>query len=233
MNTIAQLVAGISAAPAPVVFLDTCAILDVARAPARAQPDAVTAAEILISLVAQTPPKVHLLVADIVATEWKDNIISARDELTKALFVFEYVAKVIGTTGIVTYPTAPPALTGLPADLEARSRALLTACRAINRDVGAANAALDRVVAKRRPSHKKEVKDSYILEHCLVVARELGGTTFQKRMLFVSSNTKDFADPGSTAVHTDLASDFATAGLGFAGTIAIAVEQLRAASQIP
>ncbi len=233
MNTIAQLVAGISAAPAPVVFLDTCAILDVARAPARAQPDAVTAAEILISLVAQTPPKVHLLVADIVATEWKDNIISARDELTKALFVFEYVAKVIGTTGIVTYPTAPPALTGLPADLEARSRALLTACRAINRDVGAANAALDRVVAKRRPSHKKEVKDSYILEHCLVVARELGGTTFQKRMLFVSSNTKDFADPSSTAVHTDLASDFATAGLGFAGTIAIAVEQLRAASQIP
>ena len=118
-------------------------------------------------------------------------------------------------------------------ELNARSRALLTACRAINRDVGAANAALDRVVAKRRPSHKKEVKDSYILEHCLVVARELGGTTFQKRMLFVSSNTKDFADPGSTAVHTDLASDFATAGLGFAGTIAIAVEQLRAASQIP
>ena len=153
--------------------------------------------------------------------------------MSQALFVFEYVAKVIGTTGIVTYPTAPPALTGLPADLEARSRALLTACRAINRDVGAANAALDRVVAKRRPSHKKDVKDSYILEHCLVVARELGGTTFQKRMLFVSSNTKDFADPGSTAVHTDLASDFATAGLGFAGTIAIAVEQLRAASQIP
>ena len=233
MSTIAQLAAEILAAPAPVVFFDTCAILDVARAPTRAQPDTVTAAEALVALVGQTPPKVHLLVADIVATEWTDNIRSACDELTRAVSVFEHLTQVIVATGIVTHPTVSPALAGLSPDLEARSLALLTACRAINRDVGAANAALDRVVAKRRPSHKKEVKDSYILEHCLAVARELGGATFQKRMLFVSSNTKDFADPGSTAVHTDLASDFATAGLGYAGTIAIAVAQLRAAGQIP
>jgi hypothetical protein len=103
----------------------------------------------------------------------------------------------------------------------------------IDRDISPTNAALDRVVAKRRPSHKKEVKDSYILEHYLAFSRAIGGPMFIKWLLFVSSNIDDFASTGSSTVHPDLAPDFTTVGLRYATTIASAVAQLRAAGQIP
>jgi hypothetical protein len=232
MSTIAQLVADITAAPAPVLFLDTCAILDVARAPARAQANSVPAAETLVRLAGQSPPVAYLLVADIVAKEWADNVDSAVEELTKALATYEHVAQVIVTTGGTTPVAGPPILSRIPADLKASSDSLRLACRAIDRDTGAMSAALDRVVSKRRPSHKKEVKDSYILEHSLAVARGLGGTAFARWLVFVSSNTRDFADPASPSVHPELAGDFNAAGLRYSVTVGSAVAALQAAGQI-
>lgn len=229
MSTIAQLVADISTAPAPVIFLDTCAILDIARAP-RTQSDSVSAAETLVRLTSQSPPTTHLLIADIVTTEWNDNISSARADTIRAVSTYEQVALVSASTGIAPHPMS---LSGLPSDLEGRSRTLLQVCRAIDRDASAANEAFNRVVAKRRPSHKGAVKDAYILEHCLALARGLGGARFARWLLFVSSNTSDFAAPGSPAVHSDLATDFVASGLRYATTIASAVAQLRAAGQIP
>jgi hypothetical protein len=84
MSTIAQLVAHIQAAPAPVVFLDSCAILDVARAP-RDHPDSVKAASDLIQLLKRIPRAVHLLVSDIVQKEWDDNIASVNSSADREI----------------------------------------------------------------------------------------------------------------------------------------------------
>ena len=79
MSAIAQLTEDIQATLAPVVLFDTCAILDVARAP-RSQSDAASAAMTLIALAKQTPPAIHLLAVDIVRNEWSDNIDSAEKD---------------------------------------------------------------------------------------------------------------------------------------------------------
>jgi hypothetical protein len=246
MSTVAQLATEITDAPAPVVFLDTCAILDVARAPARQQSASVAAADALHAHAVATPPKVYLLAADIVSVEWADNIPEARKEMVRTAAEFEHGLSAFRYS---LTPMDPPDTLALDAlaivlakfaternnflvDLENRSQQLLNACRLIDRDPSATSAALDRVVAKRRPSHKKEVKDSYILEHCLLVARELAATV--PFMLFVSSNTSDFvASKGSTDLHSDLRADFATAGLTYAVSIASAVALLRDGGHIP
>ena len=233
MSTIAQLVADISAAPAPVVFLDTCAILDVARAPMRGQPDSVPAAMDLIRLAAQSPPGVYLLVADIVEREWADHIASARKAATDAVEAHIAVSAVATSTGVVACPPPPPQLHQLPIALEQLSQRLLWACRVIDREPTTLSAALDRVVAKRRPSTKGQVKDCHIVEHCLAVARSLGEVAFLHHLLFVSSNTDDFAARPSTAIHADLAGDFSAVGLRYAVTVGAAVAELRSANQIP
>jgi hypothetical protein len=231
MSTVAELVTEITAAPAPVVCLDTCAILDVARAPAREQSASVAGAEALCGFAAEVPPKVYLLVADVVAVEWSDNIAEARKEMARTASVFEDFLTAFAPASLST--VAPPtALTTFRTDLETRSQTLLNACRRIDRDPAATNAALDRVIAKRRPSHKKEVKDSYILEHYLAAARAL--TAVVPLMLFVSSNTSDFAaNRGAIDLHPELKPDFVVAGLTYAVSIASAVALLRAGGHIP
>jgi hypothetical protein len=236
MSTIAQLVTGIRAAPAPVVFLDTCAILDVARAPARNQPGAVPAAESLLHLARCTPPLVYLLVDDFVPQEWADNLKSARKAAADAVETHSHVGTVAASTGLVTFPVPPPQLAQLPDELEQRSRSLLSGCQSIDRDPATRSAVIDRVLAKRRPWKDKDgraIKDCHILEHCLAVARSLAGSTFPRWMMFVSSNTADFAGSDNVTLHPDLTAEFAAAGLRYAASLEYAVSDLQKAGEIP
>ncbi len=233
MSAIAQLVADISSVPAPVVFLDSCAILDIARGPKRAQPDSLAAAIELIRLGSQSPPTLYMLVADIVPAEWENHIDSAVNDAASAITICQHVLQVATHTNLQIQVTGLQELTKLPPDLRAGSEKLVPSSRIIDREQRATNLAFDRVVTKRRPSHKNEVKDSYILEHCLAVARSLGGAGFAHWLLFVSSNTRDFARPESDDVHPDLAEDFAAVGMHYAVTVSSAVAKLRAAGQIP
>jgi hypothetical protein len=184
-------------------------------------------------LAGQTPPAVYLLVADIVVTEWADNIASARKATADAVEAHHHVGAIATSAGLVVCPPPPPQLQQLPAALEQRSQSLLMACRVIDRDQIAMSAAIDRVVAKRKPSTKGQVKDCHILEHALAVGRNLGGTVFAKWLLFVSSNVDDFAARPSMTIHPDLLRDFNAVGMRYAVTVASAVAALRAAKQIP
>jgi hypothetical protein len=118
--------------------------------------------------------------------------------------------------------------------LKDRSQELLRSCDVVDHEVAAVHAAFHRVVNKQRPSQNKEIKDSYLLEQCFAVARSLGGPTFPHWMLFVSSNTNDFADKSqSGAIHPDLANDFNAVGMRYAASLFTAVGLLRRAGQIP
>ena len=176
MSVIAQLTADILATPAAIVLFDTCAILDVARAP-RSQSDAASAAMTLIALAKQTPPAIHLLAVDIVRNEWSDNIDSAEKDAESTVATYRKVAATISSLSSQPVPPEPPQLPTLPGTLRKLSLELLDACQVIDRDPTAMSAALDRVVKKKRPPHKKYVKDSYILEHCLALSSSLGGPT--------------------------------------------------------
>ena len=76
---------------------------------------------------------------------------------------------------------------GLLADLQVTAEMLFDVCWALEREQACVNAAVQRVFDRRRPSHKREVKDSIHLEHCLELcatdsARRVRGTNhFRER----------------------------------------------------
>src|SRR5437867_1252850 len=61
------------AAGVPVLFPDTCSILDVIRAPARGLDHCVEAATELLAMSATTPAGCCLVVGSFVPTEWADH----------------------------------------------------------------------------------------------------------------------------------------------------------------
>lgn len=218
--------------PAPVVFLDTCAILDVARASARSQSDSVSAATDLVALAARNPPGIHLLVVDLVLREWNDGIGTTSAEVARSIGTYRDVVRTALEVGEMTDFVSPDGLLGLAEKLRGRSEALLKACRQVARDSVATSAAFDRVVQLRRPSHKRQIKDSYILEHCLAVSRTLRASGFQEPLLFVSSNLDDFAIKTTRTLHPELQDDFNSVQLQYAVTIGSALATLRGGGKI-
>jgi hypothetical protein len=70
MALIANIVAAIVGSPAPVLFLDTCTLLDVVRAPIRNKASEVEFARLILQCVLKVPKTIHLLVPFPVHTEW-------------------------------------------------------------------------------------------------------------------------------------------------------------------
>jgi hypothetical protein len=87
MPSIADVVALLQARSLPVLFLDTCNLLDVIRAPSRFDKLAgcVTAGAELFQLASSTPARCILVVGSFVPGEWADHIQPTEDELTKHL----------------------------------------------------------------------------------------------------------------------------------------------------
>ncbi|HVA49772.1 MAG TPA: hypothetical protein VNH11_25620 [Pirellulales bacterium] len=102
------------------------------------------------------------------------------------------------------------------------------------RDQACLDRAVARLIAKRRPSHQKEIKDSMNLEQSLELSGRLQNAAFAPARVFVSSNTNDFAAGAtSAAVHPDLQGEFAAAGLEFFTSLRAALGSLRARGQLP
>jgi hypothetical protein len=90
------------------------------------------------------------------------------------------------------------------------------------------------LIAKRRPSHKKEIKDSMNLEQGLELSRLLRNAAFAPARVFVSSNTNDFAASAtSSVVHPDIQGEFAAVGLEYFTSLRATLGALRARGQIP
>jgi len=80
-----EVCAVITAKPAPVLFLDTCTILDVLRAPCRESiaVEEISAAMALIKLNGQHTPGVWLVTNETVHGEWTANLDTVRTELER------------------------------------------------------------------------------------------------------------------------------------------------------
>src|SRR5580700_258444 len=76
MITLARAAADLIATPRPILFLDTCALLDIVRAPLRDLTATVRAGLELRTL--RAAGTVRLFIQDIVPREWADNLPAAR-----------------------------------------------------------------------------------------------------------------------------------------------------------
>src|SRR5271157_5748362 len=235
MTLIADIIHDITANPAPVLFLDTCILLDVVRAPLRSKPDEVGFAQLFLTSVQKNPKTIHLLVPSPVQPEWNTHILERVNECTTAVNACNAVAAICGHLALPVVAALPAGVLTMPALLRQLSTDLLAACVTIDNDGLALAHAVDRIIADRHPikQHSKGAKDSVILEHAVETTAQLRNAGFAEICIFVSSNTSDFANPGSTNLHAELAASFNPVSLRYAVNLADAEGVLTAAGWVP
>ncbi len=234
MPSFGDAAAAARAAGAPVLFLDTCVILDVIRAPARAIMGCVEAATRLLAMASATPAECTLVVASFVPGEWASHDQSVLADLTAHFDRMQGHAShfhgLCGHLGLSAGFGLPAyAASGLAARVHALSRDVLNAAIVLDRHNDTMTRAYDRVaVTKRRPcKNGGELKDCTIFEECLEVCRLLKAGGFARRTVFCTSNINDYCDPGVTP-HPEVAADCASVGLIFTTSLPWALKEVTA-----
>jgi len=236
MPSIANAVAQIVAAGLPVLFIDTCVLLDVIRAPLR--PAQLTgcleAAMELLQLVATPPVRCLPVVASFVPGEWHAHARAEADKLrTHLAAIDEEAGRLHGFCGLagITPPFPKPEyrLLSLAQRLHDLSRQLLDGALWLEPDNDCIIRAHGRASSYTPPSLKGgEVKDSTIVEECLEVSRRLQMPGFSPKKVFCTSNKNDYCEKGLSRLHQSLASDFGVASLGFVTSLPWAVNEIKA-----
>jgi hypothetical protein len=207
MPMIGAIVKAIIASPAPVLFLDTCVLLDIVRAPRRGKPIEVRVAEALRTAVTKAPKTIHLLVGSPTPTEWRNHILETEEECAEALDICDFVSAACGHTGLPTFAPLPTGVPGLPVRLRRLSEDLMMSAVTIGHSASALKRAVDRVITGTIPAKPggKGAKDAVIVEHAVEVTTKLRTAHFTQPCIFVSSNTGDFAvSKTSTNLHAQL-----------------------------
>lgn len=233
MPSIADTVARVAAAGVPVLFLDTCSVLDVIRAPVRSLSDVVEATTNLLAMTTATAPQCNLVVGSLVPGEWQTHDKTVVEELTRHLNRLDsqagHIHDLCRHLGIsLGFGPSQYETSGIVTRLHDLSRDLLRSALVIDAQQQTQDRAFHRVVFdKRRPCRKGgELKDCVVFEECLEVCRQLQAISFPRKLVFCSSNTGDYCDPGETP-HPDVAADCAAVGMVFTTTLRWAVSELK------
>jgi hypothetical protein len=235
MTLIADIVNRVTANPAPVLFLDTCILLDVVRAPMRHSPDEVRVAQQLRTSIGKSPKTIYLVVGSPTQKEWNDNIDDTMKECDQAVNSCNDVVSICGHMGlpaVAPFASRPPALAGI---LRKLSSGLLGAAMATDHHADALGRAIDRVIGSIIPAKRggRGAKDAVILEHVVQTTTELRAAGFGGTCVFVSSNTTDFAASGTSSPHPLLVPIFAPINLEYATNLTHAEAKLLSAGWAP
>jgi hypothetical protein len=232
MPSIAAAAAQLHAEGCPILFLDTCILLDVIRATYRCLSGTVQRGSELLRMVTSTPPQCRLVTASVVQGEWNDNAAKVRDEVKGHLAKIQDQARhfhdacaVLGIgLGFGRPLYTGPRLADILHDL---SKQLLDNSLVLDADLVCSSRGVGRVVGKTPPSKQGgEVKDCVIVEECLELTWQAKGLGFSKKCVFCTSNMDDYGGPAG-GLHPTLATDFANAGLVFTQNLPWAVHEVR------
>ena len=237
ISTIADLASNIISAPRPILCLDTCDFLDVVRRfvdPNSKEANLHNARsfrEALDELIIR-PDRFQIVITYLVRHEWRQNIDEELKKVARSLEETEtridLIAEACGLSG-TTVPSLSPRMTGLPVatSLVALAEEVLDRATVIEEDHACIDRALGRVMGRRRPSHKNQIKDSIHWEHYLELSRQLGVSGHGLDRLFVSANKADFwTNRDTPTIHPDLEAEANAAGLQFFGRLDEALRSL-------
>ena len=205
----------ITAKPAPVLFLDTCTILDVLRAPCRESiaVEEISAAMALIKLSGQTTPGVWLVTNETVHGEWNANLDTVKTELERESKKIERLrSRLVDAVDIVYGRTHEVGHRiehlKLSEHLENLSRQLLSVSHKVKIADSHSLNAMNRVRKYMAPAGrgKQEAKDCEIFEAFLDVSRTLRTRGFAESICFVTANSDDYGKPTEpkSPLETDL-----------------------------
>lgn len=222
MGLVASEVQRLVALGAPVLCADTCSILDVMRDPTREEVRShnFQAALDLVEKMESHGELVSLL-APQVARELNDNQANVEEEAKSKVSKFKQkadrvlaIAQIFGGTGTVE-------LGDLDNHVE-RTRSVfdrwIAASTSAVQNAGVADRAIARMHIGRTPGKPGVglVKDCIVIETYLDAVTELRNSGLQSRIVFLSSNTDDYAGRDDKGLNHDLKSEFGPLGIVYA-----------------
>lgn len=192
------ILSSISADPKPVIFFDTCTLLDIVRSATRKDihSEIVSSATTLISLFDDK----WLLATEVVNKEWQNNIDNVEREVRNAIsnlhnnaLMFQETLKYSPSVDKWDYSKDFKSYK-LEKELRSVSDNLRKSLILIKDDENCILRANKRVVNGIAPASKgkAEFKDCSIIEHYLELSRKLKSLNFVYPVFFVSSNKNDF-----------------------------------------
>lgn len=228
--TIAEAVPFLLALPAPVLLPDTCAMLDVVRAPARNMNYLIGLAEQFAGMATATPKALHVVISETVTLEWREHLPAATAEVERYLQSSQDTLRSL-QEACAAFRLPPPAdlpaeLAELPARLEATATRLFDSALVLSLDGDCLTRAYTRQAHHRRPGRRgKAINDCVIFEHAFCLSAALQSAGFTETRTFVSPNTSDYCE--GRALHPELRPEFASAGLEFVTDLRGARHRLR------
>ncbi len=237
MSSIAEAVDDLIARPKPVLCLDTCDFLDVVRcfADSNSKEANVYHARSFRRALHELntrPDRFQVVITYLVRHEWNQNIAEARDKANNHLLEIDHrldqIAEACGL-GKTLPPIVSPRLKdlSLARGLIDLAEALMNQAVVLEKESVCLERALERVMERRRPSHKKEIKDSIHWEHYLEFSRRLASAGHIHERVFVSANKADYwADRNTANIHPELEDEARAAGLKFFGRMDLGLRAL-------
>jgi hypothetical protein len=231
MPSVDEAVESLVAADKPVLFLDTCVLLDIIRSTQRCLKDYAARASELLTLISDSPPACALILSSIVPQEWADNAPTVMDETSRHLRSmeeqsahFHAACQALGLA--MPAPRTQYGQSGLAEALRDLSRSLVDHAVILDEQTDSRIKAFNRVVNRIPPAMRKgEVKDCAIIEEYLAVCRGLQAAGFMRKRVFCTSNTEDYCEAGGV-LHSHLAIEFAGCALSFTKNLPWALHEI-------
>lgn len=190
--------------PLPVLFIDTCALLDLIRLPFREPHPTPTTSTLNAAqsiLEASSKKNAHLTLPPLVAMEWQDNAQNVKSESIKHFNDLE--SKIGVAKSIAKFGGQNPSIDSLkhlnlPDLLFDLSQNILMSSISLAQDDEISLKANARAIRYDAPARKGAIKDCVIYEHSLSMMHELRQRSFEQPIAFLTSNTKDFCESDRT-----------------------------------
>lgn len=223
------------AAPAPVLIVDTCSMLNVMEAPHSGIEgvDTIKNANIVLGYLESNPPKCHLILPSVVNTELNNQIDGAGKHTGKSC------RKIINQAE--AYQQVATIVTGNEMDVRLEDHSVVAdkvqemVSNLIDRSILVSEEECYLAEGVRRsgksllPARKgTSVADSVIFAEALALCKLLVGESYDQPLMLLSSNTRDFdpeRNPDEEA-RAKLKVEYSDAGLKYASDWGRAVHEL-------
>ena len=206
----------------PILCLDTCSVLDILRDPTRRDVrwhEQEASLELLE--VAESGERVRSFVTDLVCTEFRDNVQYVQDEASRGIRRIEdqivklnRLVALHGSRGVVDFSH----WAGHVERCRNVAERWLAASTVVQESEQNKLDAIKRLTEARAPARKGKdsTKDCIILETYLELVREIRARGVTTPAVFVSSNTRDYAERDTAAVRNDIDGEFRSLDLEYA-----------------
>ena len=219
--------------PTPIIFCDTCSLLDIVRTPMRWRQPAkaerhVDAARRILRLIRDD--KCVMFLPPPVLEEWReheDKEKKAVDQHLRGLRRNVEVGRAVSRPLGLRTSEEPALHEDLLKTLSGIGKDLVNAGLGLTLDSESQLAATTRSMACTRPARKgNHIADCLVYEHALRLMRLLRDDSFDGKMVFLTSNTKDYCGQPSQAAASPIDTELRDVGCSFATGWAWALHEL-------